>query len=595
MSNRSRTLLNSLPLLIAFATGWTEQNAQVPTYRSKTEVVLVPVLVRSKSGPAEGLKSEQFSVMEDGKLQKIASAELIKTGTKVKRRDAPGLFSNELVAPGPARLTIIGIDMINTPFLDQAFARQQMLKYLADSINTDEQIAIFGMYRDGSARLLHDISTDSAMLAEAIKALTGVVPNSAADTKTMPTSSKLEIERMIMAKSNNPNLGTGDPALSRAADEAQALQSFKESTSGPGAFELRHNMEATLSSMRQIGEAFWGAPARKSFIWITGSIPFDITGSGDLVSPKSYFTGSTEESWRYHIIHSGALPPMPETSSVVSDDELSPLRRQFRTLLQQFASGNIVLYPLDARGLMTLNSEAADADTNQLLLQLEKERNQTSQLTMETMAKMTGGKTCYAKNEIVSCVRDASHDSDQYYLLSYYRDQKNNKQGWRKLSVKVDQPDMEVRARTGYFYGSDAGDQNARNREISMAMKSSVPLSSVPFSARFKATTPEGNKKLVNYEIYIPPQTVDSADQGDNQFQLEVIAVASTPKDPRVDQMTEVLGGNLPPEAIAAIRQQGIAYHNVLRLPPGEYSVCFMVRNVATNVIGSVIAPLKVE
>jgi len=108
MSNRLRVLFFPLLLFIVTST-FAQQNSQVPTYRSKTEVVLVPVLVRSKSGPVEGLKAEQFSVTEDGKPQKIVSAELIKTGTDVKRLQTPGEFSNELVAPGPARLTIVGI------------------------------------------------------------------------------------------------------------------------------------------------------------------------------------------------------------------------------------------------------------------------------------------------------------------------------------------------------------------------------------------------------------------------------------------------------------------------------------------------------
>src|ERR1700758_2979212 len=206
MSNRFRALLTSLTVLISFTPGRTEQNAQVPTFRLKTDVVLVPVVVRGKSGPVEGLKPEQFSVTEDGKTQKIASVELIKTGAKVKRRDAPGEFSNELVAPGPARLTIVGLDMINTPFLDQAFGRQQLLKYFSGSMDAAEQIAIFGMYRDGSVRLLHDISSDAATLAEAIKGLSGALPNSAAETKRTPTYSQVEVERAIMG--NNPNEGT---------------------------------------------------------------------------------------------------------------------------------------------------------------------------------------------------------------------------------------------------------------------------------------------------------------------------------------------------------------------------------------------------
>ena len=595
MSNRLRALFFSLPLLIVSAGAFAQQNPQVPTYRSKTDVVLVPVLVRSKSGPMEGLKAEQFSVTEDGKPQKISSVELIKTGTDVKRLQTPGEFSNELVAPGPARLTIVGIDMINTPFLDQAFARQQLVKYLSSSTNTDEQTAIFGMYRDGSVRLLHDISTDSGTLSKAIKSSTGALPNSAADTKTTPPSTELEVASALMLLSGNPNLGVGDPDLTRAANEQQALESFTESRVGAGAYALRRNMEATLSSMRQIAEAYWGAPGRKSFIWITGNFPFDISGSGEFISPKANFTGSTIDAGRYQATHNGALPPLPETASLVGDDDLAPLRQEFRELLQQFASGNIVLYPLDARGLMTLEFQASDTDNNAILRQFDKERVQTSQAAMQTMAQMTGGKTCYNKNEIVSCIRDASHDSDQYYLVSYSRDKKNKKTGWRKLSVKVDQPDVEVRARTGYFFGSDTTDKNARNREIGMAMQSNVSLSAVPFSASFKGVKPAGDKKLVKYEIYIPPATVELADQGDNKFQLEVIAVVSTPKDPRVDQVGDVLGANLPPDAIAAIHQQGIAYENVLKVPPGEYTVRFMVRNVATNVIGSVIAPLKVE
>jgi hypothetical protein len=64
MTSRFRSSLSYLLLLIAFSAGWTQQSPQVPPYRSKTEVVLVPVLVRTKTGPAEGLKSEHFSCGE---------------------------------------------------------------------------------------------------------------------------------------------------------------------------------------------------------------------------------------------------------------------------------------------------------------------------------------------------------------------------------------------------------------------------------------------------------------------------------------------------------------------------------------------------
>lgn len=593
-------MLNRVPvffclfILAMSVAGWA-QESQTPAFRSRTDVVLIPVVVRTKQSPVEGLKPEQFSVFEDGKPQKIATVELIKTGARVQRRAAPGEFSNELNTSGPARLTIIGIDTINTPFLDQSYARQQVLKYIANSLDSGDQVAIFGMCRNGSVRMLHDITGDSAVLVAAIKAMTGALPNSATDTKTTPTYSKLETERAIMAGNKNPNLGTGDPGLSRAADEAQALQAFQELTSGAAGFELRRNMEATLESMHQIGEAYSAVPGRKSFIWITGSFPFDISGTAELMAPKTIFYGVTQDAGRYQSEHSGALPPLPDSATLVNDDVLTPLRHEFRVLLQQFAAANIVVYPVDARGLMTLNAEAADEQTNKLLQQLDRERAQVSQSSMSTIAKMTGGKTCYNKNEIASCVRDASHDAEQYYLVSYYRDQKNNKPGWRRLAVKVDQPDAEVRARTGYFYGNDPGDKNARTRELGEAARSNVPFGSVQFSARFLGVSPDGPKKQVKYEIYIPPETIGAADQDDNKIELELIAVASGAKDAKGDTVDETVGRNLPPDTTAAIYKQGIKYNNVLKLSPGEYKVHFIVRNAQANVVGSVIAPIKVE
>ena len=573
-----------------------QQPDQIATFRAKTDVVLVPVVVRSKKGPVEGLKAEQFTVTEDGKPQTVASLEFIKTGGKVERKHPAGEFSNELTASNPARLTIIAIDTINTPFLDQSFARNQVLKYVANSMEPNEQIAVLSMNRDGSVKLLHDITTDSAMLAKAIKGMTATAPGEVTDTKTTPRYSTVELQTMIMG--NNQNAGTGDPGLALATQEAQAFQVFKESTGSEGAYELRRNMEATLSSMRQITEAFAGAPGRKTFVWITGSFPFDITSSAELTSPKNYTYGITGQDSSAYIARnsvSGALPPLPESKIAINDEDMGPMRQEFRTLLQQLAAANIVLYPVDARGLMTLNSEASDHNFNSILQQYDRERAQTSQTTMETMAAMTGGKTCYNKNEITNCVHDASADSDGYYLLSYSRDKKNNKPGWRRLSVKVDAPGADVRARTGYYYGSDSGDKNARTRAINTAARSSVPFTSVQFSARFLDQSAEGNKKAVNYEIYVPPASVVSVMGPDNRFELEFLAIAATPKDPKTDIVSELVGKNLPPEAFAAIEKQGIAYKNKLKVAPGEYTVHFLVRNTANNVVGSIIAPLTVQ
>ena len=75
------------------------------------------------------------------------------------------------------------------------------------------------------------------------------------------------------------------------------------------------------------------------------------------MAPKTTFYGVTQDTGRYQSEHSGALPPLPDSAMLVNDDVLTPLRHQFRVLLQRFATANIVVYPVDARGLMALNAE----------------------------------------------------------------------------------------------------------------------------------------------------------------------------------------------------------------------------------------------
>ena len=486
--------------------------------------------------------------------------------------------------------------MINTPFLDQTFARQQLLKYIADSLNTGYQVAVFAMYKDGSVRLIHDIANDPALLANALKGVAGTLSNSAANTKSVPPNSRRSTEDAVLS-GNSPHKPTNasDPAVQQAVDEAESLAAFQDQTSGAGAFDLRRNMEATLACMRQIAQAYSGVPGRKPFVWITGSFPFDITGTGELISPQAYFVGYSQDPGRYSSTHSGALPPLPETAAVVSTSELNPLRQKFRVLLQQLAAYNIVVYPVDARGVMALDVDASDSYTNKLLTAMDQARSQTSRSTMATIARMTGGKSCYDRNDIANCVKEAGDDSEQYYLLSYYRDKKNNKPGWRTLTVKLDVPDAEVRARAGYFYGSDVSGKDAPLEELSAAARSTVPFTAIQFSARFTGASADGDKKQVKYEIYLPPESIRVVNDADGKFNLELVVVASTGEGSKNYSVGATLGKNLPAESYRNIQSQGLAYSNALSLFPGDYTVHFIVRDVTRNVVGSLIAPLRTD
>src|SRR5258706_2073121 len=110
------------------------------TFSSRSELVLVPAIVTDRSGAhVAGLKKEDFSVLENGAEQKIATFEEIQATTAPVHRAAPGatgLFTNAAVgeSEAPRRVNILLLDMVNTAFMDQAYARDQLLKYLRASV-----------------------------------------------------------------------------------------------------------------------------------------------------------------------------------------------------------------------------------------------------------------------------------------------------------------------------------------------------------------------------------------------------------------------------------------------------------------------------
>ena len=66
-------------------------------------------------------------------LNLISSVEEVSTSAgTVKHQDESGVFSNSLESGGQARrITIIALDLINTPLLDQTYARRSIMKMLA--------------------------------------------------------------------------------------------------------------------------------------------------------------------------------------------------------------------------------------------------------------------------------------------------------------------------------------------------------------------------------------------------------------------------------------------------------------------------------
>ncbi len=122
-------------------------------------------MVTDKSGThIHQLTKSDFKILENGKQQRIASFEEITSATDrlTVHADAPGTFSNlHLEGQQPHSVTVIVLDMVNTPFLNQANGREQLIKYLADHLDSTQ---VLGLMVIGSKGLtvLSGLGTDPA-------------------------------------------------------------------------------------------------------------------------------------------------------------------------------------------------------------------------------------------------------------------------------------------------------------------------------------------------------------------------------------------------------------------------------------------------
>jgi VWFA-related protein len=167
-----------------------ENNSEIK-FTSRSELVLIPVLVTDKSGNhITGLKKDDFVVFENGSERQVSTFEEIASDPHPFTR--PGnanQFSNSLGEVGShRRVTLIVLDLINTPFADQAYARKELLKYLAQSVDQREPTGLYTLNRSG-VHVVHDFTTDPRVLVAAlhkVKGDTSQMVNAPEDLKPSP-------------------------------------------------------------------------------------------------------------------------------------------------------------------------------------------------------------------------------------------------------------------------------------------------------------------------------------------------------------------------------------------------------------------------
>ncbi|MBI4874782.1 MAG: VWA domain-containing protein [Acidobacteria bacterium] len=530
-----RIALSFLSLAAALAA----QEPVPPVLRVTTRLVQINVIVHDRKGqPVADLTKDDFVLLDQGREQKLAyfsveSALAPKPGAAPAPKLPPGTFTNrpELRASAPAAVTAILLDGLNTRFEDQAYARQQIVKFLTTQVQPSDRVALYTLGR--TIRVLHDFSSDAASLLRVLARHRGEY---AAD----------------LDASEPAGSDTGMEELDAWLDEVN--QNMSE-------FYTRNRVHTTLEALDAIAQHMARVPGRKNLIWVSGGFPFSI-GLDNLG------------------------PTTGERTTFSSD-----LERTGRTL----NNASVAIYPVDARGLVGIpefsasNRKADLRDGSKALRQIQRTHE-----TMEIMAERTGGKAFYNSNDIKGAVRKAIDDSRVTYVLGYYPAHDRWDGEWREIKLRVRRPRVEVSYRRGYHAIPDRppGPQD-RNNALREAVWSPLEATSIGLTVHLRPVE-QPKPGLLRVTIGIDSRNVN-LEQREGRWtgKLELLFVQGGGTAEKAGSIQDTLNLNLTPETYREAMRKGIYLAKSIERLAGTAEFRLVVRDATTGAVGSVNVPLK--
>jgi VWFA-related protein len=544
-----------------------------PTIRVSTHLVLVDVVVTDKQGqPVLGLHPEDFVVEENGKRQKISTF-----GTQRDNAPAaaaalpPGVYSNKAAYRSTgAPIVVLLLDALNTPFKDQAYARQQMLRFVQEQYKPGQRMAVFTL--TGSLHVLQDFTSDPQILYAALQRYKPQ-PQEFANAGRATTGEAGPSTASAVVTGLDPSTGpanalTADSGLGAAALQAVSVaQSAIQNFAGAQvAYAEEQRAVLTIQVLNSLSRILGGLTGRKSIIWVTGGFPFTL-----IPEERNITDAELEES----------LPSLEtrRVSEHAAGNYAATFRQahaeEIRQVSSRLSSAQVSVYPVDARGL----SISTDID---------------AQEAMREIARETGGRAYVNQNEIRYGVSRALEDESATYTLGYYPENKKYDGKYRQIKVKVNRDAVEVLHRRGY-YAIDLTSAKGYNpnQEAAAALVDAVPATLVAFSAQVKPPAQNSVKGKLGVTFLVDAATLSAEEaSGGKHLDIAFFAAVYSPDGKMLENASQKVDQTFNLETYQQILQHGLMLHLDLDPKPGADQLRLAVQDNRTGMVGTINAGL---
>ena len=520
------------------------------TLRSNTRLVVVDVVATDSRGQAIGdLKPGDLTIFEDGKTQKVSNFTFHPPGkTDVTLNNhLPASVITNAPAFQASSLNVILLDTLNGDFAEQAYVKDQLLKYLARAQFT-RPIALFALQE--RLVLLHDFTTDAAALKSAVEKYKPPARNNGTDT----------VESRASAFSTHGDFHTNDRDIS-----------------------------TTLNQLNALAKTLAGYPGRKNLIWLSESFPVNLfpdfmangasgicNGDSDNCAGGGISKGTSRAS-------AGGSPGDIGRSSLEGTGEGD--YKDYALLIKKVAdalmNAQVAVYAVDAGAV-------------------GKDERISSHVTMNEMADRTGGRAFINTNDLAASMSSSVDDGSTYYTLEYYPENKKWDGQFRSIQVRSSRQGVSLRYRAGYYAldleKANKEDSDAVAESFSRALQVDAPAATqVVFQAQVQPPSEKSKKVVVTF--HIDPRTLAfEHKEGGNEFAHLSCTVWAYGKDKDKPTMSNgTVNANLSAKDYQQMMQQRfLPCDRQLDLKPGTYALRMGVLDRATNKMGTASAQVVV-
>ena len=528
-----------------------QQKDGMVTFKSTSALVIVNCFVRDKSGKViEGLKKEDFKLLEDGKPQTIAIFEFQKladpTPAAPAARPKPSLLAATTTAKEPAkppapklpaaispskpgelryrdrRLMVLFFDFSSMQPPDQIRSQKAAQTFLREQMTPSDMVSILTFSND--LKVQQDFTDDKDQLIKVIKSFSigeGSALSGVADTAD--TNDGEDLQQAFISDETEFNIFNTDMKLAALSTAAKMLGSL---------------------------------PERKALVYFS-------SGVGK--------TGVENQS-------------------------------QLMATINAAVKANVAFYPIDARGLVALppggDATKASSRGTGIFSGGQATKDKTSfndqQETLSTLAKDTGGKAFLDSNDLALGISEAQEDIRSYYILGYYSSNGALDGKYRKVTLAMNgalRASVKLDYRSGYFGAKTFGKftSDDKERQLSEALLLGDPMTDLPLALEvdYFRLTPE--KYFIPISVKIPGSEITVAKKGPNEVtEFDFIGQVKDAKGAIVQNVRDGIKVKLTEENAAQLAKKSIEYDTGFTLGPRQGTrLKFLTRENQTGKMGT--------